>query len=241
MQSTLAASTLQAVRQLQKAATSSESPSFASAASHLLQGGAGLVKTFIVMQQHCFHSVQRCLAFISLRISPSCRLQSACLSFLHHAVLPQKHWLTLTSCIQNNLVTDCREEAAKACEADALKARAALRQERLDWEKADAESRNALHSLREEWRMLQDTNAQLHANVTRLTKALEVCYFLSIGQRLIMHMCWLLIAKTECYVCCCLFLMPSDLAECNAIFAGLLGSASQGCTDLRCLVGDLVC
>lgn len=67
-----------------------------------------------------------------------------------------------------------REEAAKACEADALKARAALRQERLDWEKADAESRNALHSLREEWRMLQDTNAQLHANVTRLTKALEV-------------------------------------------------------------------
>ncbi len=49
-----------------------------------------------------------------------------------------------------------------------------LRQERLDWEKADAESRTALHSLREEWRMLQDTNGHLHANVTRLTKSLEV-------------------------------------------------------------------
>ena len=67
-----------------------------------------------------------------------------------------------------------REETAKASEADTVKARAALRQERLDWEKADAESRSALHSLRDEWRMLQDTNAQLHANVSRLTKALEV-------------------------------------------------------------------
>ena len=62
----------------------------------------------------------------------------------------------------------------KACEADAAKTRGALRQERLDWEKADAESRSTLQSLREEWRMLQETNAQLHANVTRLTKALEV-------------------------------------------------------------------
>lgn len=68
----------------------------------------------------------------------------------------------------------CREEASKASEADAVKARSMLRQERLDWEKADAESRTALHSLREEWRMLQDTNAHLHANVTRLTKSLEV-------------------------------------------------------------------
>ena len=49
-----------------------------------------------------------------------------------------------------------------------------LRQERGDWEKADAESRTALQGLREEWRMLQGTNAQLHANVTRLTKCLEV-------------------------------------------------------------------
>lgn len=62
----------------------------------------------------------------------------------------------------------------KACEADAAKLRGAVRQERVEWEKADAESRSTLHSLREEWRMLQDTNAQLHANVTRLTKALEV-------------------------------------------------------------------
>lgn len=62
----------------------------------------------------------------------------------------------------------------KACEADAAKTRGTLRQERLDWEKADAESRSSLQSLREEWRMLQDTNAQLHANVSRLTKALEV-------------------------------------------------------------------
>lgn len=69
---------------------------------------------------------------------------------------------------------DHREEAGKACEADAAKAWGALRQERLEWEKSDAESRSALHSLREEWRMLQDTNAQLHATVTRLTKALEV-------------------------------------------------------------------
>lgn len=67
-----------------------------------------------------------------------------------------------------------REEASKAAEADAVKARSLLRQERIDWEKADAESRIALHSLKEEWRMLQDTNAQLHANVTRLTNALEV-------------------------------------------------------------------
>ncbi|KAL3154078.1 hypothetical protein ABBQ32_013617 [Trebouxia sp. C0010 RCD-2024] len=66
-----------------------------------------------------------------------------------------------------------REEAAKACEAEAAKARGALRQERLEWEKSDSESRSALHSLREEWRMLQDTNAQLHATVTRLTKALQ--------------------------------------------------------------------
>ena len=62
----------------------------------------------------------------------------------------------------------------KACEADAAKVRGALRQERVEWEKTDAESRSTLHSLREEWRMLQNTNAQLHANVTRLTKALEV-------------------------------------------------------------------
>lgn len=62
----------------------------------------------------------------------------------------------------------------KACEADAAKARGALRQERLDREKADAESRSTLHSLWEEWRMLQETNAQLHVNVTRLNKALEV-------------------------------------------------------------------
>lgn len=55
----------------------------------------------------------------------------------------------------------------KACEADAAKVRGALRQERVEWEKADAESRTTLNSLREEWRMLQDTNAQLHANVTR--------------------------------------------------------------------------
>ena len=67
-----------------------------------------------------------------------------------------------------------RKEASKAAEADAVKARSLLRQERIDWEKADAESRIALHSLKEEWRMLQDTNAQLHANVTRLTNALEV-------------------------------------------------------------------
>lgn len=62
----------------------------------------------------------------------------------------------------------------KACEADAAKVRGALRQERVEWEKTDAESRSTLHSLREEWRMLQDSNAQLHDNVTRLTKALEV-------------------------------------------------------------------
>lgn len=67
-----------------------------------------------------------------------------------------------------------REEASKAAEADAVKARGALRQERIDWEKADAESRTALHSLKEEWRMLQHTNTQLHATVTRLTKSLEV-------------------------------------------------------------------
>ena len=64
----------------------------------------------------------------------------------------------------------------KACEADAAKARGAVRQERLDWEKADAEARSVLQSLREELRMLQDTNAQLHANVTHLTKALEVTF-----------------------------------------------------------------
>ncbi|KAL0017887.1 hypothetical protein WJX77_010733 [Trebouxia sp. C0004] len=73
----------------------------------------------------------------------------------------------------SRLVTE-REEASKAAEADAVKVHGMLRQERLDWEKADAESRSALHSLREEWRMLQDTNAHLHANVTRLTKSLEV-------------------------------------------------------------------
>ncbi|KAA6419371.1 MAG: hypothetical protein FRX49_10630 [Trebouxia sp. A1-2] len=71
-------------------------------------------------------------------------------------------------------LTQCREEASKAAEADAVKARSMVRQERLDWEKADADSRCALHSLREEWRMLQDTNAHLHATVTRLTKSLEV-------------------------------------------------------------------
>lgn len=70
---------------------------------------------------------------------------------------------------------ECREEAAKACEADAVKARGTLRQERAEWEKSDAESRSALHSLREECRMLQDTNSQLHANISRITKALEVC------------------------------------------------------------------
>ncbi len=75
----------------------------------------------------------------------------------------------------------CREEASKAAEADAVKARSMVRQERIDWEKADAESRSALHSLREEWRMLQDTNAHLHANVTRLTKSLEVLH------RLLLH------------------------------------------------------
>ncbi|DBA77268.1 TPA: hypothetical protein ACH3X2_008463 [Trebouxia sp. C0005] len=73
----------------------------------------------------------------------------------------------------SRLVTE-REEASKAAEADAVKARSMVRQERLDWEKADADSRCALHSLREEWRMLQDTNAHLHATVTRLTKSLEV-------------------------------------------------------------------
>ncbi|DBA99644.1 TPA: hypothetical protein ACH3X3_012208 [Trebouxia sp. C0006] len=73
----------------------------------------------------------------------------------------------------SRLVTE-RQEASKAAEADAVKARSMVRQERLDWEKAEAESRAALHSLREEWRMLQDTNAHLHANVTRLTKSLEV-------------------------------------------------------------------
>ena len=72
------------------------------------------------------------------------------------------------------LSDDHREEAVKACEADAAKTRGALRQERIDWEKADAESRSTLQSLREEWRMLQETNAQLHANVMRLTKAFEV-------------------------------------------------------------------
>jgi len=75
-------------------------------------------------------------------------------------------------------LTQCRQEASKAAEADAVKARSMVRQERLDWEKADAESRAALHSLREEWRMLQDTNAHLHANVTRLTKSLEVLHSL---------------------------------------------------------------
>ena len=75
----------------------------------------------------------------------------------------------------------CREEASKAAEADAVKARGMLRQERLDWEKADGESRSGLHSLREEWRMLQDTNAHLHANVTRITKSLEVLH------RLLLH------------------------------------------------------
>ena len=68
----------------------------------------------------------------------------------------------------------CREEASKAAEADAVKARSMLRQERGDWERADAESRTALQGLREEGRMLQGTNAQLHADVTRLTKGLEV-------------------------------------------------------------------
>ena len=68
----------------------------------------------------------------------------------------------------------CSEDAVKVAEADAKKARSALREERLDWEKADADARGALTSLRREWRMLQDTNAQLHATVKRLTKSLEV-------------------------------------------------------------------
>ena len=104
--------------------------------------------------------------------------------------MPQSNQFTSRRRFLKILVTDCREEAAKAFEADAVKARAALRQERLEWEKADAESRNALHGLREEWRMLQDTNAQLHASVTRLTKALQVCQFLSTGQ--VFVTCWLL-------------------------------------------------
>ena len=55
-----------------------------------------------------------------------------------------------------------------------MKARSSLRQERLDWERADAESRSVLTSLREEWRMLQETNAQLHAAVAKATKSLQV-------------------------------------------------------------------
>ena len=70
----------------------------------------------------------------------------------------------------------CRQEACKAAEAEAIKARSSLRQERIDWERADAESRSVLTSLREEWRMLQETNAQLHANVAKVTKSLQVTH-----------------------------------------------------------------
>lgn len=50
--------------------------------------------------------------------------------------------------------------------------RSSLRQERLEWEKADAASRAALSSLREEWRMLQQTNAQLHAAAAKAAQSL---------------------------------------------------------------------
>lgn len=62
-----------------------------------------------------------------------------------------------------------KQEAAQA-EA----ARDRLRQERLNWEAADKQTRSSLSSSKQEYAQLQSTTTSLHANIARLNTALEV-------------------------------------------------------------------